>query len=222
MLGDKVQKIPLRHEGDEPAMRRQAGKVCDLHGIFADLAAERLGFLVRALQEFTEQPEFVHDLKGRGCIVSPRKSRRKSACFSRTRTETPARAKRKPSIMPAGPPPAMQQLTVTSPASIALLVARLCPHPIHRGPHRKRSGGNALHGLRRGRMNDLLKGFELFEPRRFLRRDVVSVGGAIRFTNRGLSGNSADGRAPRDTFFAQEGCNRCFVIGRQHGGLPID
>ena len=41
--------------------------------------------------------------------MSPRKSRRKSACFSSTTTSTPARAKRKPSIIPAGPPPATQQ-----------------------------------------------------------------------------------------------------------------
>src|SRR6185436_13268757 len=44
-----------------------------------------------------------------GWTVSPRKSRRKSACFSSTTTETPARARRTPSIIPAGPPPAMQQ-----------------------------------------------------------------------------------------------------------------
>ena len=42
-----------------------------------------------------------------GWTVSPRKSRKKSACFSRTRTLTPARAKRKPAIIPAGPPPTM-------------------------------------------------------------------------------------------------------------------
>ena len=40
--------------------------------------------------------------------MSPRKSRKKSACFSRTTTSTPARARRNPSIIPAGPPPAMQ------------------------------------------------------------------------------------------------------------------
>ena len=39
-----------------------------------------------------------------GWIVSPRKSRRKSACFSRTSTSTPARASRKPSIIPPGRP----------------------------------------------------------------------------------------------------------------------
>jgi len=49
-----------------------------------------------------------------GWIVSPRKSRRKSLCFSRTMTGMPARASRNPSIMPAGPPPAMQQRTEMS------------------------------------------------------------------------------------------------------------
>ena len=42
-------------------------------------------------------------------MVSPRKSRKKSACFSRTTISTPARARRKPSTIPAGPPPTMQQ-----------------------------------------------------------------------------------------------------------------
>ena len=48
-------------------------------------------------------------------MVSPRKSRRKSLCFSSTMTSTPARASRNPSIMPAGPPPAMQQRVVIVP-----------------------------------------------------------------------------------------------------------
>src|SRR6185437_2189247 len=43
-----------------------------------------------------------------GCTVSPRKSRRKSACFSSIATRTPARANRSPSIIPAGPPPTTQ------------------------------------------------------------------------------------------------------------------
>lgn len=44
------------------------------------------------------------------CTVSPRKSRRKSACFSITVTSIPARASSKPSITPAGPPPAITQV----------------------------------------------------------------------------------------------------------------
>ena len=47
--------------------------------------------------------------KVEGWIVSPRKSRRKSSCFSSTTTSTPARASNKPNIIPAGPPPATQQ-----------------------------------------------------------------------------------------------------------------
>src|ERR1700752_967918 len=45
-----------------------------------------------------------------GWIVSPRKSRRKSACFSSTVTPMPARASRYPAIIPAGPPPTTMQL----------------------------------------------------------------------------------------------------------------
>ena len=44
-----------------------------------------------------------------GWMVSPRKSRKKSACFSSTTTSSPARARISPSIIPAGPPPEMAQ-----------------------------------------------------------------------------------------------------------------
>src|SRR5262245_15896438 len=42
-------------------------------------------------------------------MVSPRKSRKKSACFSSTSTCKPVRANNRPSIMPAGPPPTIKQ-----------------------------------------------------------------------------------------------------------------
>ena len=42
-----------------------------------------------------------------GWMVSPRKSRKKSACFSSTTTSMPARARTRPSIIPAGPAPAI-------------------------------------------------------------------------------------------------------------------
>src|SRR5205807_9557814 len=58
-------------------------------------------------------------------MVSPRKSRRKSSCFSSTIMGTPARASRKPSIMPAGPPPTMQHVVwmcpIPAPAPTAAL-----------------------------------------------------------------------------------------------------
>src|SRR5262245_45108117 len=46
--------------------------------------------------------------------MSPRKSCRKSACFSSTRTSMPARASRRASIIPAGPAPTIQQQVVTA------------------------------------------------------------------------------------------------------------
>src|SRR5437870_12800764 len=56
-----------------------------------------------------------------GWIVSPRKSRKKSACFSSTSTSTPARASSSPSMIPAGPPPAMQHRTETLSTAIGAL-----------------------------------------------------------------------------------------------------
>src|SRR5215212_9420963 len=47
-------------------------------------------------------------------MVSPRKSRKKSVCFSSTVTERPARVSNRASIRPAGPPPTMQQSSVLS------------------------------------------------------------------------------------------------------------
>ena len=45
--------------------------------------------------------------------MSPRKSRRKSSCFSSTTTRTPARASSSPSTIPAGPPPATTHVVRT-------------------------------------------------------------------------------------------------------------
>src|SRR6185436_19336964 len=63
-------------------------------------------------------------------MVSPRKSRRKSLCFSSTRTSTPARASNNPSIIPAGPPPAMQQLTCMREQPISDFGIRISFHPL--------------------------------------------------------------------------------------------
>jgi len=66
VLNDKIQKIPLWHEGNETAVRRQMGKICDLQKIVANLSAERSRFLVGAAQELRQEPEFVHDFERRG------------------------------------------------------------------------------------------------------------------------------------------------------------
>ena len=67
-------------------------------------------------------------------------------------------------------------------------------------------------------MQDLLERFLLFEPRGFFCRNIVAVGSPVRLGDGGLGRNDTNGRAPRDTFGAEERGNRSFVIGLGHGG----
>src|SRR5271166_6082284 len=72
-----------------------------------------------------------------GWIVSPRKSRKKSACFSSTTTRTPARASRNPSIIPAGPPPAMQHCVLIVASAMPTWLRRAWYARLHDGKTRK-------------------------------------------------------------------------------------
>ena len=72
-----------------------------------------------------------------GCTVSPRKSLRKSPCFSSTTVRTPARPRRWPSIIPAGPLPAMQHWTFIGSAMAALPFSA----PAKRGREPRSGGG---------------------------------------------------------------------------------
>jgi hypothetical protein len=65
-------------------------EVGDGDRLAVDVAGELGDLLVRQAQERLEQAQVSVD----GWMVSPRKSRRKSACFSSTMTSTPARASR--------------------------------------------------------------------------------------------------------------------------------
>ena len=50
VLGDEIEEVPLRHEGDEPAAGRQMREVGDGNLDGADIAARLAGFLVRTRQ----------------------------------------------------------------------------------------------------------------------------------------------------------------------------
>jgi hypothetical protein len=56
-----------------------------------------------------DQPEFVHHLSVERYTVSPRKSPKKPACFSKHHDIDAARPSKQLSIIPAGLPPTMQQ-----------------------------------------------------------------------------------------------------------------
>jgi hypothetical protein len=94
------------------ATKRQCGErreIRDRQCQIAELSVDTRYFLVGQGKKALQYTQFVHDFQRRW-MVSPRKSWRKSECFSNTSTSTPARARRSPSIIPAGPPPAMQHL----------------------------------------------------------------------------------------------------------------
>ena len=65
LLGQEVQEIPLRHQRDEFAVRRQMAEIHHLKVFGADLGGQRFDLLMRQFQELVEQAEFVHQLERR-------------------------------------------------------------------------------------------------------------------------------------------------------------
>src|SRR5436309_9436435 len=66
MFADEIQKVPLRHEGDEFAVRRQMRKIRDRDKVLTNLAAQLAHFLVRALEKVFEDAQLVHQLERAG------------------------------------------------------------------------------------------------------------------------------------------------------------
>jgi hypothetical protein len=66
MFGNEIQKIPLWHEGDEFAVRRQMRKIRDSRFFGAEVHVNLPHLLMRLAQELFEQPEFVQQLQGGG------------------------------------------------------------------------------------------------------------------------------------------------------------
>ena len=62
----EIQKVPLRHQGDEFADRRQAGEIADGEMPVADLQIGGADFAVRQLEEFFQETQLMHHLQGRG------------------------------------------------------------------------------------------------------------------------------------------------------------
>ena len=65
-LGQKIEKIPLRHQRHEFAVRRQVGEIGHRHPLVANLRAEPFDFLVRHFEERFEQAELVNQFQRRG------------------------------------------------------------------------------------------------------------------------------------------------------------
>ena len=65
VLCQKIEEVPLRHQRDIFAVRRQVGEIGYPDAIAADLGAEFLDLLVRHFEKFIEQAELVHQLERR-------------------------------------------------------------------------------------------------------------------------------------------------------------
>ena len=65
-FSQEIQKIPLRHHGDEFALRRDVAEIRQLKALVADLTDQRLDLLMRQLEKRINQPEFTHQFERRG------------------------------------------------------------------------------------------------------------------------------------------------------------
>src|SRR5438874_11160015 len=61
--GEKVQKIPLRHESDKFAVRRQTREIRHRSEVTIEDSAQLGHFLMRQLQKLIEQSELVHEIE---------------------------------------------------------------------------------------------------------------------------------------------------------------
>ena len=66
VLAQEIEKIPLRHEGDEGVFYLEPAEVGDADRGAAELAVHLLQSLVRKFQKSVDQAEFIHHLQRRG------------------------------------------------------------------------------------------------------------------------------------------------------------
>ena len=66
LLGEEVEEVPLRHQRDEFAVRRQMAEIGHLKMLGADLRTHRFDLLMRQFQECIDEAKFDHQLKRRG------------------------------------------------------------------------------------------------------------------------------------------------------------
>ena len=65
VIREEVEEIPLRHEGNELAARRQVREIGKIVFVRAEHPADRFCFLMRQFEEFFQQPKLAHELQRR-------------------------------------------------------------------------------------------------------------------------------------------------------------
>src|SRR5262245_48110450 len=64
--GQEIEKIPLRHHGNEPTSGSKVCEVREPHQLIANYARKTSRFLVRQFEKLVEQAELADDLERRG------------------------------------------------------------------------------------------------------------------------------------------------------------
>jgi hypothetical protein len=64
--GEEIEEVPLGHEGDELAARRQVAEVCQRHDLGAEAGAQRGELLVGQREKLLENAQLAHELERRG------------------------------------------------------------------------------------------------------------------------------------------------------------
>lgn len=109
--GPRIPQYSSRNPTGAWAMSWEMGEISDGQSQTEVLCAELRGFWVGHFSKSSIRPSSCNIASVEGCIVSPRRSRRTSSCFSSTRTSMSARASNSPCIIPAGLLPATQEFS---------------------------------------------------------------------------------------------------------------
>ena len=66
VVGDKIEEVPLRHQRNELAARRDVTKIDQLYVVGADLGAELFNLLMRNFKKLVDQTELRYQFKRGG------------------------------------------------------------------------------------------------------------------------------------------------------------
>ena len=137
LAAEEIEEVPLRHQRDELAARRQVREVADVEALLADLDGDLAHLVVRAGEELVEQAQLGDQLAASRDGSCRRGNRAGSPCASPARSRRRRRARAdSPHIIPAGPPPAITQSSKVS----ARVTSPLRESGAHTIAHRQRKG----------------------------------------------------------------------------------
>jgi hypothetical protein len=220
VLGEKIEEIPLGHQGNEAAMGWQVREVRHLYELVPNLGPQPADLLMRTAQKVFEQPQLVHQFQSRGVDRISAEIPQEIGVLLKNENRDPGSGKQESEHHTGRP--ATRDAAADRNLGVWHQISRasLTP-PRGAGTQVELRPGAAGRILDRGqrREMDQLGRFLPFQARRFFRCYVIAVGDAVSLGNRRLGRNNTHRRAPGHPFGAQKGGNGSFVIGLRHCGF---